>query len=110
MSQTEQGSRKLRNSFGLLRRATKCVIPFTTSTGKLGTDASARYGVDAMKSTVSELTRQQAENERTLKVNKLTTILSVALITISFTATLSLYKNNNLRARANDFYRRRILN
>lgn len=73
----------------------------------LASDASARYGVDAMKSTVSELTKRQAENERTLKVNKLTTILSVALITILSLLTLSLYKNNNLRARANDLLQKK---
>ncbi|MDX1603389.1 MAG: hybrid sensor histidine kinase/response regulator, partial [Salinimicrobium sediminis] len=73
----------------------------------LALDASARYGVDAMKSTVSELTKRQAENERTLKVNKLTTILSVALITILSLLTLSLYKNNNLRARANDLLQKK---
>ncbi len=48
----------------------------------LASDASARYGVDALKSHVNELNLKQAEKERTLKVNKLTTILSVALITI----------------------------
>ena len=73
----------------------------------LATDASARYGIDAMKTTVKELTRQQAETERTLKVNKLTTILSVALITILSLLTLSLYKNNNLRARANDLLQKK---
>lgn len=73
----------------------------------LASDASARYGVDAMKSTVNELTQRQAENERTLKVNKLTTILSVALITILSLLTLSLYKNNNLRARANDLLQKK---
>ncbi|NJW51865.1 response regulator [Salinimicrobium oceani] len=73
----------------------------------LASDASARYGVDAMKSTVNELTKRQAENERTLKVNKLTTILSVALITILSLLTLSLYKNNNLRARANDLLQKK---
>ena len=73
----------------------------------LASDANARYGVDAMKSTVNELTKRQAENERTLKVNKLTTILSVALITILSLLTLSLYKNNNLRARANDLLQKK---
>lgn len=73
----------------------------------LASDASARYGVDAMKSTVNELTKRQAETERTLKVNKLTTILSVALITILSLLTLSLYKNNNLRARANDLLQKK---
>ena len=73
----------------------------------LALDASARYGVDSMKSTMNELTRKKEEAERTLKVNKLTTILSVALITILSLLTLSLYKNNNLRARANDLLQKK---
>ena len=73
----------------------------------LALDANARYGVDAMKSTMNELTRKKEEAERTLKVNKLTTILSVALITILSLLTLSLYKNNNLRARANDLLQKK---
>ena len=73
----------------------------------LASDASARYGVDAMKSTLNELSKRNEENERTLKVNKLTTILSVALITILSLLTLSLYKNNNLRARANDLLQKK---
>ncbi len=73
----------------------------------LATDASARYGVDAIKSSYAELSKQNEENERTLKVNKLTTILSVALITILSLLTLSLYKNNNLRARANDLLQKK---
>ncbi|WP_029038398.1 response regulator [Salinimicrobium xinjiangense] len=73
----------------------------------IASDADARYGLDAMKSNINELTKKQAENERTLKVNKLTTILSVALITILSLLTLSLYKNNNLRARANDLLQKK---
>ncbi|MGM0391218.1 MAG: ATP-binding protein, partial [Bacteroidota bacterium] len=73
----------------------------------LAIDANTRYGVDAMRSNVKELTRQNAEQERSLKVNKLTTILSVALITILSLLTLSLYKNNNLRARANDLLQKK---
>ena len=73
----------------------------------LASDASARYGVDAMKSSLNELSKRNEENERTLKVNKLTTILSVALITILSLLTLSLYKNNNLRARANDLLQKK---
>ncbi|WP_029035556.1 ATP-binding protein [Salinimicrobium terrae] len=73
----------------------------------LALDANARYGVDSMKSTMNELTRKKEEAERTLKVNKLTTILSVALITILSLLTLSLYKNNNLRARANDLLQKK---
>ncbi|MAG88280.1 ATP-binding protein [Zunongwangia profunda] len=67
----------------------------------LAQDHYSKYGRDALKSEIKELSAQKEENERSLKVNKLTTILSVALITILSLLTLSLYKNNNLRARAN---------
>ena len=70
-------------------------------------DSNARAGVDALKSTMNEVLLKNKEQERTLKVNKLTTILSVALITILSLLTLSLYKNNNLRARANDLLQKK---
>jgi len=73
----------------------------------LASDATARYGIDSMKSNYNELKNLYAESERSLKVNKLTTILSVALITILSLLTLSLYKNNNLRARANDLLQKK---
>ncbi len=73
----------------------------------LAQEASTRYGVDAMRTSLTELAKQNAEQERSLKVNKLTTILSVALITILSLLTLSLYKNNNLRARANDLLQKK---
>ena len=73
----------------------------------LAVDATTRYGVDAMKSSLNELALQNAEQERSLKVNKLTTILSVALITILSLLTLYLYKNNNLRARANELLQKK---
>ncbi|HEY9184224.1 MAG TPA: ATP-binding protein [Salegentibacter sp.] len=73
----------------------------------IAVDATTRYGVDAMKSSLNELALQNAEQERSLKVNKLTTILSVALITILSLLTLSLYKNNNLRARANELLQKK---
>lgn len=73
----------------------------------LALDANTRYGVDALKSNIKELKIQNAEQERSLKVNKLTTILSVALITILSLLTLSLYKNNNLRAKANELLQKK---
>lgn len=73
----------------------------------LALDANTRYGVDAMRNSLKEITREKAGLERSLKVNKLTTILSVALITILSLLTLSLYKNNNLRARANDLLQKK---
>ncbi len=73
----------------------------------LANETYEKFGVDALRSTVDELTIQNAEQEKTLKVNKLTTILSVALITILSLLTLSLYKNNNLRARANELLQKK---
>ena len=70
-------------------------------------EANTRYGVDALRTNVKELKIQNAEQERSLKVNKLTTILSVALITILSLLTLSLYKNNNLRAKANELLQKK---
>lgn len=75
---------------------------FNLNREALAIDTDERQGLDAMKSSLNALSKLNAEQERTLKVNKLTTILSVALITILSLLTLSLYKNNNLRARAND--------
>ena len=80
---------------------------FNINKEALQTDANVKMGVDALKSTLDELTMQNAEQEKTLKVNKLTTILSVALITILSLLTLSLYKNNNLRARANELLQKK---
>ncbi|GHA46468.1 histidine kinase [Salinimicrobium marinum] len=73
----------------------------------IASNATAKYGVDSMQSTLNALSKQNEANERSLKVNKLTTILSVALITILSLLTLSLYKNNNLRARANDLLQKK---
>jgi len=73
----------------------------------LANDTNTRYEVNALKSNIEELKIQNAEQERSLKVNKLTTILSVALITILSLLTLSLYKNNNLRAKANELLQKK---
>lgn len=80
---------------------------FNMNREALALDANTRYGVDAMMNNLDELKKQNAEQEKSLKVNKLTTILSVALITILSLLTLSLYKNNNLRARANDLLQKK---
>ena len=74
---------------------------FNINKNALAQDVYSKYGNDALRSEIKELAAQREENEHSLKVNKLTTILSVALITILSLLTLSLYKNNNLRARAN---------
>ena len=65
-------------------------------------------GMDA-ESSIGDLTQiiENKQNEiddqkRTLNLNKMTTGLSIALIIILSLLTLSLYKNNNLRAKANN--------
>ena len=80
---------------------------FNLNREALALDANTRYGVDALRNNLVELKKQNEEQEKSLKVNKLTTILSVALITILSLLTLSLYKNNNLRARANDLLQKK---
>ena len=80
---------------------------FNINKEAIQTDTKARGGADAIKSTLDDLTMRYAEQEKTLKVNKLTTILSVALITILSLLTLSLYKNNKLRARANELLQKK---
>lgn len=80
---------------------------FDMSKEALAVEANTRYGVDALRSNLKDLSERNAAQERSLKVNKLTTILSVALITILSLLTLSLYKNNNLRARANDLLQKK---
>lgn len=80
---------------------------FKMNKESFASEANAKYGVDALKSTLNEVLVKNADQERSLKVNKLTTILSVALITILSLLTLSLYKNNNLRARANELLQKK---
>ncbi|PZW37891.1 hypothetical protein LX95_02683 [Mesonia algae] len=50
---------------------------------------------------ILELEKTNLEQEKSLKFNQLAIVLSVLLITILSLLTLSLYKNNNLRAGAN---------
>ncbi len=51
---------------------------------------------------IEELTEENIQQQKSLQVGRLATILAIALITILSLLTLSLYKNNNLRARANE--------
>ncbi|WP_298525252.1 response regulator [uncultured Christiangramia sp.] len=108
LSEIAQERGNYASALELLRQGNKIrETIFDVNKEALATEANARLGNSALKSTVDQLTAQQAENERTLKVNKLTTILSVALITILSLLTLSLYKNNNLRARANELLQKK---
>ncbi|SHF47183.1 multi-sensor hybrid histidine kinase [Salegentibacter echinorum] len=80
---------------------------FNLNKSSMAVEANTKYGIDALQNSLNELSLKNAEQERTLKVNKLTTILSVALITILSLLTLSLYKNNNLRAKANELLQKK---
>ena len=108
ISELEQASGNYETALAYLRESNKMRDSlYDLNKEALAIDASARYGVDAIKSSFAEVKKQNGDYERTLKVNKLTTILSVALITILSLLTLSLYKNNNLRARANDLLQKK---
>ncbi|TVZ27387.1 hypothetical protein JM83_2424 [Gillisia sp. Hel_I_86] len=108
LSQVKEAQRKYSQSLDYLKISNKVRDSiFNLNKEALALEANTRYGVDAMRSHLQDLTEENAEQERSLKVNKLTTILSVALITILSLLTLSLYKNNNLRARANDLLQKK---
>ncbi|WP_378177516.1 response regulator [Aquimarina sp. SS2-1] len=65
-------------------------------------EARAKLNLGDEKVKIEELTEENKQQQKSLKLGRLTTILSIALITILSLLTLSLYKNNNLRARANE--------
>lgn len=65
-------------------------------------DARAKFNFEDEKFEIEELKEENKQQQKSLKLGRLTTILSIALITILSLLTLSLYKNNNLRARANE--------
>ena len=65
-------------------------------------EARSKLNVDESTIIIEELTEENNQQQASLKLGRLTTILSIALITILSLLTLSLYKNNNLRARANE--------
>ncbi|MBP2830821.1 response regulator [Aquimarina sp. U1-2] len=65
-------------------------------------EAGAKLNLDQNNVLIEELTEENIQQLKSLKLGRLTTILSIALITILSLLTLSLYKNNNLRARANE--------
>lgn len=108
LSEINEQSGDLQESLAYLKSSNKVRDSiFNMNKEVLALEANTRYGVDAMRTNLKKLTKENAENIKTLKINKLTTILSVALITILSLLTLSLYKNNNLRARANDLLQKK---
>ncbi len=75
---------------------------FNTNKEIIVQEASAKLNLDESNVLIEELTEENIQQQKSLKLGRLTTILSIALITILSLLTLSLYKNNNLRARANE--------
>ncbi|WP_233194538.1 response regulator [Aquimarina sp. I32.4] len=75
---------------------------FNTNKEIIAQEASAKLNLNENNVLIEELTEENIQQQKSLKLGRLTTILSIALITILSLLTLSLYKNNNLRARANE--------
>ncbi|WP_445012694.1 response regulator [Aquimarina discodermiae] len=75
---------------------------FNTKKEIIAQEASAKLNLNENNVLIEELTEENIQQQKSLKLGRLTTILSIALITILSLLTLSLYKNNNLRARANE--------
>ncbi|WP_438711458.1 response regulator [Aquimarina muelleri] len=75
---------------------------FNTNKEIIAQEAGAKLNLNEHNVLIEELTEENIQQQRSLKLGRLTTILSIALITILSLLTLSLYKNNNLRARANE--------
>ncbi|WP_159025494.1 response regulator [Aquimarina sp. Aq78] len=75
---------------------------FNTNKEIIAQEAGAKLNLNENNVLIEELTEENIQQQRSLKLGRLTTILSIALITILSLLTLSLYKNNNLRARANE--------
>ncbi|WP_130285893.1 tetratricopeptide repeat-containing hybrid sensor histidine kinase/response regulator [Aquimarina brevivitae] len=75
---------------------------FTINKEIIAQEAAAKLDMGDSKVIIDELTGELKEQQKSLKLGRLTTILAIALITILSLLTLSLYKNNNLRARANE--------
>ncbi len=68
----------------------------------IANEVSYKLGIGKNNVIIEELTEENIQQQKSLKLGRLITILSIALITILSLLTLSLYKNNNLRARANE--------
>ena len=75
---------------------------FVITKAIIAEEARSKLNVDENTIIIEELTEENSQQQASLKLGRLTTILSIALITILSLLTLSLYKNNNLRARANE--------
>lgn len=68
----------------------------------LATDNQYRLDKGEYDEIIAELEAKVKDKDSSIKMNNFTSTLSIALITILSLLTLSLYKNNNLRAKAND--------
>ncbi|WP_241780997.1 response regulator [Cochleicola gelatinilyticus] len=64
--------------------------------------AESESNIGDFTATIAAQKDELDKKQKSINVNKLTTGLAIALIVILSLLTLSLYKNNNLRAKAND--------
>ena len=99
--QVEKGN--FEAAYGLLqtyheRRDTQSDI----SSELLATDNQYRLDKGEYDEIIAELEANLERKDSSIKMNNFTSTLSIALITILSLLTLSLYKNNNLRAKSND--------
>ncbi|MDT0555951.1 response regulator [Patiriisocius hiemis] len=62
----------------------------------------SEFNIVDLNNKIKEQEQDIADQQKSISFTKMTTALSVALIVILSLLTLSLYKNNNLRAKAND--------
>jgi hypothetical protein len=75
---------------------------FNTNKEIIAQEAGAKLNLNENNVLIEELTEENIQQQKSLKLGRLTTILGIALITILSLLALSLYKNNNLRAKANE--------
>ncbi|NBL64496.1 response regulator [Flavobacterium sp. NST-5] len=68
---------------------------------KNGAVAFDKFKENERLKTIEQQTKENAEQRKLIRVSKLTTVLSIALITILSLLSLSLYKNNIIKKRTN---------
>lgn len=91
---------KAENNFKNYEAVTTELHEFHILANSQGVDSELNI-VD-LNNKIKEQEQDIADQQKSISFTKMTTALSVALIVILSLLTLSLYKNNNLRAKAND--------
>lgn len=92
--------KKAENNFKNYEAVTTKLHEFHILANSQGVDSELNI-VD-LNNKIKEQEQDIADQQKSISFTKMTTALSVALIVILSLLTLSLYKNNNLRAKAND--------